>query len=183
MFYMYSKQFKYTIHIKEIIFYFVRFSFFLLTTMILLHSNGGVCKCTPNCFTMNSKLENLDDMVAISKIVALCLIVLFVQAVECLLIEELTIFDHISVRLNMIRQLLKQITNLFSTYNLFSILFYSTKHSLALVIDHLNRQMYPLGYLFIVLRNVKSQRILTCFNLHNPFPYLHDQHLTDYEGT
>ena len=73
--------------------------------MILLHSNGGVCKSKLNCFTMNSKLENLDDMVAISKIVALCLIVLFVQAVECLLIEELTIFDHISVRLNMIRQL------------------------------------------------------------------------------
>ena len=67
--------------------------------MILLHSNGGVGKCTRNCFTMNSKLENLDDIVAVSKIVAFCLIVLFVQAVERLLIEELTIFDLISVRL------------------------------------------------------------------------------------
>ena len=84
---------------------FFSFSFFLLTTLILLHSNGGVCKSTLNCFTMNSKLENLDDMVAMSKIVALYLIVLFAQAVEILLIEELAMFDHISVRLNMIMQL------------------------------------------------------------------------------
>ena len=138
---------------------------------------------------MNSKLENLDDMVAMSKIVALYLIVLFAQAVEILLIEELAMFDHISVRLNMIMKLFlktildNKITYLSLTYNLFSILSYSTKHSLTLVIDHFNRQMYPLGYLFIVLRNIKSQRILTCFNLHNRFPYLHDQHLTDYEGT
>ena len=81
------------------------FSFFLLTTLILLHSNGGVGKSKLNCFTMNSKLENLDDMVAMSKIVALYLIVLFAQAVEILLIEELAMFDHIGVRLNMIMQL------------------------------------------------------------------------------
>ena len=81
------------------------FSFFLLTTLILLHSNGGVGKSKLNCFTMNSKLENLDDMVVISKMVALCLIVLFMQAVESLLIEELTVFDLISFRLNMIEQL------------------------------------------------------------------------------
>ena len=81
------------------------FSFFLLTMLILLHSNGGVGKSKLNCFTMNSKLENLDDMVAMSKIVALYLIVLFAQAVEILLIEELAMFDHIGVRLNMIMQL------------------------------------------------------------------------------
>ena len=73
--------------------------------LILLHSNGGVGKSKLNCFTMNSKLENLDDMVAMSKIVALYLIVLFAQAVEILLIEELAMFDHIGVRLNMIMQL------------------------------------------------------------------------------
>ena len=66
--------------------------------MILLHSNGGVCKRTIPCFTLNSKLENLDDMVAINKIIALCLIVMFVHGLECLLIEELSIFGHISYR-------------------------------------------------------------------------------------
>ena len=66
--------------------------------MILLHSNGGVCKRTIPCFTLSSKLENLDDMVAINKIMALCLIVMFVHGLESLLIEELSISEQISYR-------------------------------------------------------------------------------------
>ena len=69
-----------------------------------------------------------------------------------------------------------------NVYYIFLFIFSRTKYVLRLAINHLNRQIYPLSYLFVVLRKVQSQRILTCFNLHNQFPYLHDQHLTDYEG-
>ena len=126
-------------------------------------------------------------MVAINKIIALCLIAMFVHGLECLLIEELSIFGHISYRytpfdlfvlrdINFIHLQLIIITH--CTFPLY----FSSGDLLNLLIDHLNRQVYPLAYIFIVLKNVQAQRILTCFNLHNRFPYLHDQNLTDYEG-
>ena len=58
----------------------------------------------------------------------------------------------------------------------------STRYLANLVLEHVNREMYPLVYLFVVTKRMQSQRYLKCLNVPNQFPFLHDQHFMDYEG-
>ena len=47
---------------------------------------------------MGTKIGNIEEIVASNKIVAYCLIVLFIQSLESIIVEELFVFGRIEDR-------------------------------------------------------------------------------------